>query len=66
MNSTTLRKEAERLLRGAGAKVVRRTESHTIWQLNSYRYLTPRHRTVYTSGKLLLIKVKLFIKKARP
>jgi hypothetical protein len=66
MNHATLTRTAERLLRDAGARVVRRTNAHVIWTLNGYRYLTPRHKTRYTSGKLFMIRVVQFIRRHRP
>lgn len=65
MNTAALQRAAERMLRSAGAKVVRRTDAHIIWSLNGYRTLTPRHRTRFGSGRLLLVKVEHFIRKAR-
>lgn len=65
MNHATLARRAESLLRDAGARVVRRTDAHVIWSLNGYRYLTPRHKTRFGSGKLLLIRVEQFIRRHR-
>jgi len=64
MSPSTRIKEAERMLRAAGAKVVRRSSAHTIWTLNGYRTLTARHSNAMARQPLLLNTVRQFIKKA--
>jgi len=64
MNPATRIREAERLLRDAGATVVRRTEAHTIWSLNGYRTLTARHASAITRQPIMLDAVRQFIRRA--
>jgi hypothetical protein len=66
MNADARIKEAERLLRKAGATIVRRTENHTIWSLNGYRTLTARHSNALSRQTLMLQLVRQFIRRARP
>lgn len=65
MNPTAMIREAERLLRAAGATIVRRSEAHTIWTLNGYRTLTARHASALTRQPIMLDTVRQFIRRAR-
>ncbi len=65
MNPTTRIREAERLLRQAGATVVRRNDAHVIWTLNGYRTITSRHVNRHSRSRTMLLQVQTFIRRAR-